>query len=45
MSDPAFMRPTEVDVFLGDSTKAMEKLGWEPRVSFEELVRMKVEED
>ena len=36
--DPNYFRPTEVDTLLGDPTKAHQKLGWEPRVSFEELV-------
>ena len=37
--DPAYYRPTEVDILIGDPTKAKEKLGWEPKVTFEELVR------
>jgi len=36
--DPGYFRPTEVDSLLGDATKAREKLGWEPKVSFEQLV-------
>ena len=36
--DPRYFRPTEVETLLGDPTKAREKLGWEPRVSFPELV-------
>ena len=44
-SDPQFMRPAEVDYLLADATKARQKLGWEPTVSFEELVRMMVEAD
>ena len=43
--DKEFMRPAEVDLLVGDSTKARERLGWEPRVGFEELVRMMVEAD
>lgn len=43
--DPAFMRPAEVEVLLGDSTKAKAKLGWEPKVAFPELVQMMVEAD
>ena len=43
--DPAFMRPAEVDELIGDSTKAHEKLGWKPTVSFEELVTMMVDAD
>jgi len=44
-SDPRFMRPAEVDILTGDASKAREKLGWKPRVSFPELVRMMVESD
>ncbi|HSO20526.1 MAG TPA: GDP-mannose 4,6-dehydratase [Desulfosarcina sp.] len=36
--DPAYFRPTEVETLLGDPTKAKEKLGWVPRISFDELV-------
>jgi GDPmannose 4,6-dehydratase len=36
--DPKFMRPAEVDLLCGDATKAKEVLGWEPEISFEELV-------
>jgi len=36
--DPRFMRPAEVDLLLGDPTKAKTRLGWEPKVSFEQLV-------
>ena len=43
--DPKYFRPTEVDELRGDYTKAREKLGWRPRVRFEELVRMMVEHD
>lgn len=43
--DPRFMRPAEVDLLIGDSTKAREKLGWTPKVSFEELVSMMVASD
>jgi GDPmannose 4,6-dehydratase len=45
VSDPAFHRPAEVDLLLGDASKARAELGWEPTVSFEELVRMMVEAD
>ncbi|NJN16924.1 MAG: GDP-mannose 4,6-dehydratase [Oscillochloris sp.] len=38
--DERFMRPAEVDLLIGDSTKARTKLGWEPKTSFPELVRM-----
>jgi GDPmannose 4,6-dehydratase len=43
--DPAFMRPAEVDRLLGDPTRAREDLGWEPKVSFEQLVTMMVDAD
>jgi len=43
--DPRYYRPTEVDVLLGDATKARQKLGWEPKVTFKELVRMMVDSD
>lgn len=37
--DPRYFRPTEVETLLGDSTKAREKLGWTPKISFKELVK------
>jgi len=43
--DPRFMRPAEVDLLLGDSTKAREVLGWTPKVGFEEIVRRMVLND
>ncbi|MEZ5079255.1 MAG: GDP-mannose 4,6-dehydratase [Thermoleophilia bacterium] len=43
--DPAFVRPAEVDLLVGDPAKATEKLGWTPQVSFEELVNMMVDAD
>jgi GDPmannose 4,6-dehydratase len=43
--DAQFYRPAEVDVLLADPTKARKKLGWEPEISFEQLVRMMVDED
>jgi len=43
--DPKYFRPTEVDVLQGDYTKARQKLGWSPRVTFDEVVRMMVEHD
>jgi len=43
--DPRYFRPTEVDFLQGDPTKALEKLGWRPRVTFDELVRGMVRED
>ena len=45
VQDPRFMRPAELDVLLGDPTKAKNKLGWEPKVDFEGLVTMMVHED
>jgi GDPmannose 4,6-dehydratase len=44
-TDPRYFRPSEVDLLLGDATKAREKLGWKPRTSFEDLVRMMVDHD
>ncbi|MGY1781224.1 GDP-mannose 4,6-dehydratase [Geodermatophilus sp. SYSU D01036] len=43
--NPAFIRPAEVDLLIGDASKAKEKLGWTPRVGFEQLVQMMVESD
>ena len=43
--DPRFMRPAEVDLLIGDSAKAREVLGWEPKVAFAELVEMMVDND
>ncbi len=43
--DPRFMRPAEVELLIGDATKAKEKLGWTPTVSFPELVAMMVDSD
>jgi GDPmannose 4,6-dehydratase len=37
--DPQYFRPTEVETLLGDPTKAKQNLGWEPKISFEDLVR------
>jgi GDPmannose 4,6-dehydratase len=39
------MRPAEVDLLVGDPGKAKEKLGWKPKVSFAELVKMMVDSD
>jgi GDPmannose 4,6-dehydratase len=44
-TDPQFLRPAEVDHLIGDASKAREKLGWQPRTSFEELIRMMVDAD
>jgi GDPmannose 4,6-dehydratase len=43
--DPAFLRPAEVDHLIGDAAKAREKLGWEPRTTFEELIRLMTDSD
>ena len=43
--DPRFLRPAEVEHLIGDSSKAREKLGWEPRTSFEDMVRLMVDAD
>lgn len=43
--DPRFMRPAEVDLLIGDPSKAHTVLGWKPKVAFPELVRMMVEND
>lgn len=43
--DAEFLRPAEVELLLADPTKAHEKLGWKPKVSFEEMVRRMVERD
>ncbi|MEW6585513.1 MAG: GDP-mannose 4,6-dehydratase, partial [Nitrospirota bacterium] len=43
--DPRYFRPAEVDTLLGDPTKAKEKLGWQPKVTFRELVAEMVRED
>jgi len=43
--DPRYFRPTEVEFLLADASKAREKLGWSPRVTFKELVRIMVDAD
>jgi GDPmannose 4,6-dehydratase len=43
--DPKFVRPAEVDLLLGDSSKARDRLKWQPKVKFEELIRMMVDFD
>jgi len=45
VQDERFMRPAEVDLLIGDPSKAQAKLGWEPEVSFEQLIQMMVESD
>ncbi len=44
-TDPRYYRPAEVDLLLGDSSKARRVLGWEPKVGFKELVRIMVDHD
>jgi GDPmannose 4,6-dehydratase len=43
--DPRFMRPADVDLLVADCSKARQKLGWSPKVTFEQLVEMMVEAD
>lgn len=43
--DPRYLRPAEVDLLIGDTTKAKEKLGWQPRTTFKELVKIMVDAD
>ncbi len=43
--DPRYLRPAEVDLLIGDSTKAREKLGWQPSITFPQLVALMVESD
>jgi GDPmannose 4,6-dehydratase len=43
--DPRYLRPAEVEHLVGDASKAHERLGWEPRTSFDELVRLMVDAD
>jgi GDPmannose 4,6-dehydratase len=43
--DPKFIRPAEVDLLVGDASKAHAKLGWQPKTSFKELVKIMVEAD
>lgn len=43
--DPRYFRPAEVDLLIGDSSRARQKLGWEPKISFRQLVRMMVDSD
>ena len=43
--DPAFLRPAEVDLLIGDASKARSELGWVPKVDFEGLIRMMVDAD
>ena len=43
--DPRYYRPAEVDLLIGDYSKARKKLGWEPRTRFADLVRLMVDAD
>ncbi len=43
--DPRYFRPTEVDLLIGDATKAERRLDWKPRVGFRQLVEMMVDAD
>ncbi len=43
--DPVYYRPTEIDILLGDSSKAREKLGWKPRISFRDMISIMIEYD
>jgi GDPmannose 4,6-dehydratase len=43
--DPALFRPAEVDILLGDSTKARQKFGWEPKITLEDMIVEMVEAD
>jgi GDPmannose 4,6-dehydratase len=45
VQDPRFFRPAEVDLLVGDATKARKVLGWTPQVTFPDLVRMMVDSD
>ncbi len=43
--DPIYYRPTEVDILIGDASKAKDKLGWQPKVNFKELIKIMVDAD
>ena len=43
--DDAFKRPAEVDLLVGDASKAERELGWKPQTSFEQLIRLMVDSD
>ena len=45
VNDDAYRRPTEVDLLVGDASKARRELGWEPKVKFKELVKLMMEAD
>jgi GDPmannose 4,6-dehydratase len=44
-TDPRYLRPTEVDYLMGDSSKIRTQLGWKPKVGFKELVHLMVDHD
>jgi len=43
--DPRYFRPTEVDILIGDPAKAKAKLGWEPKTTFKDLVKIMIQSD
>jgi GDPmannose 4,6-dehydratase len=43
--DPKYLRPAEVDLLIGDASKARREIGWNPKVTFKELVRLMVDAD
>jgi GDPmannose 4,6-dehydratase len=43
--DPKYYRPTEVDLLIGDASKAKKELGWQPKIKFQELIAMMVDAD
>jgi len=43
--DPQYLRPAEADAFLGDARRAEQELGWQPQVTFEELIQEMLNED
>jgi len=43
--DPKFIRPAEVDILVGDASKAKKKLGWVPTVTFEQMIERMVDAD
>jgi GDPmannose 4,6-dehydratase len=45
VQDPRFLRPAEVDLLVADPSKAARELGWTPKVSFDQLIKMMVEAD
>ena len=45
MTDPALIRPAEVDLLVGDPSKAKRNLGWQPQVTFQQLVKRMVDAD